>query len=189
MEHTRHRILQAYMECLADQTVEDTAISDVAARAGVSERTVYRHYPTKVELMAAAGAWINDTVFNYIHPKSVDDLAAVYREVCRRFDESPNLAYAIALGRIGRSVRQGFRAEMLEHNRQTLAPVTDHLGEEEVRRAEAVVAYLDNVLAWTVMREEFGLDADQVADAVEWVLTLVIGDLKRRNRRAAKESP
>src|SRR5437764_5239164 len=113
---TREQILAAFTECLADQPAEDVSVSMVAARAGIADRTVYRHFPTRLELLAAAGQWINDNVFSYVHPASLDELPAVFREVCRRFDRQPNLAYAIALSRLGRSVRAGFRQHILDEN-------------------------------------------------------------------------
>ena len=191
-EQTRERILQAFVDCLEDlqdQPVDDVPVSAIAERAGVAERTVYRHFPKRVDLLAAAGEWINENVFSYIHPASLEELPQVFREVCRRFDRHPNLAYAIALSRIGRSMRVGFRHWILVENRKSLEQFTSHLPPEEVRRAEAVIAYLDNVLAWVTMREELGLSGEKVADAIEWALMTLLEGLRCRDEAAAKRTP
>ncbi|TWP35161.1 TetR/AcrR family transcriptional regulator [Leekyejoonella antrihumi] len=187
-EQTRQRILKAFADCLAEEQAEEVAIAAVAERAGVSERTVYRHFPTRVDLLAAAGEWINDNVFSYVHPASLNELPAVFREVCHRFDRQPNLAYAIALSRLGRSVRVGFRRHILEVNSQAIADATRHLPPAEARRAEAVLGYLDNVLAWATMREEQDMSGDEVADAVEWAMTTLLADLHRRNAAATPKT-
>lgn len=163
------------------------SVAELAERAGMSERTVYRHFPTRVDLLAAAGAWINDNVFNYIEHVSIDDLPEVFRRVCRRFDEQPELAYAIARSRLGHSMRIGFRAEVLKHNRESIDELANHLTERERRQVAAIVAHLDNVLTWSTMREELGMDGDEMADTVEWVLSLVLDDVRKRNQEAAME--
>ncbi|MER7398397.1 helix-turn-helix domain-containing protein [Streptomyces sp. NPDC000151] len=186
---TREAILKAFVECLADQPVEEVSVSAVAERAGITDRTVYRHFPTRVDLQAAAGQWINDNVFRYVHPSSLDELPTVFREACRRFDRQPNLAYAIALSRLGRSVRAGFRQHVLAENSTSLAEVAPSLPAGDRRRAEAVLAYLDNVLAWATMREELDMSGEEVADAVEWAMTTLLADLRRRNDEAADATP
>lgn len=42
------------LEVLAERGYADMVMDDVAERAGASKRTVYRHYPTKVDLAVAA---------------------------------------------------------------------------------------------------------------------------------------
>lgn len=184
---TRERILEAFAQCLADQAADDVSVASVAQRAGMAERTVYRHFPTRVDLLAAAGTWINDNVFRYLPPESLDALPRAFREVCHGFDRQPNLAYAIAMSRLGRSVRVGFRRRVLDENHRALAEITTHLPAADVRRAEAVLGYLDNVLAWATMREEHGFSGDEVADAVEWAMTTLLADLRRRDEAAADE--
>lgn len=188
-KQTRERILRAFVECLADQPAEEVSVSAVAERADITDRTVYRHFPTRLDLQAAAGQWINDNVFRYVQPSSLDDLPSVFREVCRQFDQQPNLAYAIALSRLGRSVRAGFRQDVLAENSRKLAQVAPNLPPQDLRRAEAVFGYLDNVLAWATMREEQNLSGEEVADAVGWAMTTLLADLRRRNDEAAGASP
>ncbi|MGC2781229.1 MAG: helix-turn-helix domain-containing protein, partial [Bradyrhizobium sp.] len=63
---TRQRIIAAYVETLEDETADDTSMAAVARRAGIAERTIYRHFKSRAELMDAAGEWIEDNVFGYI---------------------------------------------------------------------------------------------------------------------------
>jgi AcrR family transcriptional regulator len=53
---TRDRILHATMELHASQGVLATSHRDVAARADVSVGSVYHHFPTSEQLVAACGA-------------------------------------------------------------------------------------------------------------------------------------
>jgi len=49
-----HAILAAALAEYAERGIEGMSVDAVAARAGVSKATIYRRYPSKVELVAAA---------------------------------------------------------------------------------------------------------------------------------------
>jgi AcrR family transcriptional regulator len=48
---TRELILDAVTTLLADRRADEVATRDIAAAAGVSERTVYRHFPDRDSLL------------------------------------------------------------------------------------------------------------------------------------------
>lgn len=50
----RERIIQAYMEMAARQGLDGMTMDQVAGRAGVSKRTVYRYFASKEALLIAA---------------------------------------------------------------------------------------------------------------------------------------
>ena len=53
MEETRRRITEAAVELHGSVGPARTTISAIAERAGVQRQTVYRHFPTEVDLFAA----------------------------------------------------------------------------------------------------------------------------------------
>jgi glycosyltransferase involved in cell wall biosynthesis len=55
---TREQILRAVARQLEAGQLEELSFADVAAEAGLGERTVYRHFPTKEALLGAFWAWI-----------------------------------------------------------------------------------------------------------------------------------
>src|SRR6266581_974251 len=185
---TRRRIVAAFVESLADEAADDVSMAAIAKRANVAERTIYRHFKTRAELLAAAGEWIEDNVFGYVPFTSPDELPGIFRKLCRRFDRHPHLARAIALTRAGRTLRAGFRRRLIEHHRKAMAPLTRHLKPKEIRQAEALATYLNNVLAWGVLREDFGMSGAEIADAIEWALTTLLKDVRSRDAAAARLS-
>ena len=50
-EITQERIDLAALQLFADKGVDRTTINDIAASAGIAEGTIYRHYPSKAELI------------------------------------------------------------------------------------------------------------------------------------------
>ena len=183
---TRQRIVVAFVETLQDEASDDVSMAEVAKRAKVAERTIYRHFKTRAELMAAAGEWVEDNVFGYIPFTSPDELPDIFRKLCKRFDRHPHLARALALTRVGRNVRAGFRKHLIEQHHKAMAPLARHLRPKDIRQAEAMAAYLNNVLAWNALREDFGMSSAEIADTIDWALTTLLKDVRRRDAAAAK---
>src|ERR1700761_3570812 len=57
-EETREQILRAVGSQLESASLEDLSFSDIAKDAGVGERTVYRHFPTREALLGAFWSWM-----------------------------------------------------------------------------------------------------------------------------------
>jgi AcrR family transcriptional regulator len=186
---TRKRIVAAFVETLEDETADEISMAAIAKRAGVAERTIYRHFKTRAELFAAAGEWIEDNVFGYVPFSSPDELPGIFRKLCKSFDHHPHLARAIAMTRVGRRVRADFRRHLVDQHRKAMAPLVTHLSPKEVRQAEALAAYLNNVLAWSALREDFDMSSTEIADAIDWALTTLLKDVRQRDAAAARQRP
>jgi AcrR family transcriptional regulator len=181
-EATRERILSAVAELLERGEAEDLTVPDVAAASGVSLRTVYRYYPTREQLLEAAGRWIGDELLRHPYPRTLDEVAELFRIGCRDFDERPGLVRALALSQLGQSVRGYRRRERVDAIGEALRHDVGELPEDELRRAEAVLAYLHNMLAYTTLREENGLAGDEIGEALAWAIRTLVDDLRRRNK-------
>ena len=181
----RELILRAVTELLEGDDPDEISVPEVAQHAGVSLRTVYRYFRTRDELFAAAGEWIGEQLFGDApFEQTADELGEVFKRVCERFDEAPRLVRAMALSQAGRSVRSHRRARRLASIRNALAEVTDNLPKQEVREAEAVVFYLESMLAWVTMRDEAGLNGKETGEAIAWAIGTLVADLRRRNQAA-----
>jgi AcrR family transcriptional regulator len=182
-EVTRGRILAAVAELLERGVAEELTMPGVAEASGISLRTVYRYYPTREQLLEAAGRWIGDELLRHPYPENLDEVAELFRAGCRDFDEHPGLVRALALSQLGQSVRGYRRRERLQAISRALRDEVGDLPEEELRRAEAVLAYLHNVLAYTALREESGLSGDEIGDALGWAIETLVKDLRKRRRK------
>jgi AcrR family transcriptional regulator len=187
-ELTRELILRALAELLQNERAGEFSMADVARKAGVSLRTVYRHFPTREELLAAATDWIDARIFGDVpFDETVDDLPKLFRYACEQWEQYPTLARAMARSQAGQSARSDRRGERLARIHRALTEVTNELPDEEKRRAVAVLGYLENVLAWVTMREATGLESGEVEEAIEWAMRTLIEDLRRRNDAARRE--
>jgi AcrR family transcriptional regulator len=183
-ELTRELILRTVAELLEEDEASELAVPEVARRSGVSLRTIYRYFPTREELIAAAGEWIGVNVLAAPIPSTLAEIPRVYAENAALWDEHPRLVEAMALSRGANSLRSIRRQERLEKLREALAEVTDGLPEQEALQAFGIFAYLDNMLAWVTMRDEAGLDGKGAGAAVAWAMEALIDDLRRRQKAA-----
>jgi AcrR family transcriptional regulator len=184
-EMTRERILSAVADLLEDG-VSELTMPGVADASGVSLRTLYRYFPTRDALFEAAARWIGDELLRHPYPETLDEIAELFRVGCRDFDERPQLVRAMALSQLGQDVRAFRRRERVEAIRDALRRETPGLSADEMRRAEAVLAYLHNMLAYTTLREESGLSGDEIGEAAAWAIQTLVGDLRRRSRNSTR---
>jgi AcrR family transcriptional regulator len=180
---TRERILSAVADLIEQGGVDDLTIPDVAEASGASLRTIYRYYPTREQLLEAVGRWIGDELLKHPYPSNLDEVADLYQEGCGDFDERPGLVRALALSQLGQQARGYRRRERLESIRSSLQSELSGLDEQELKRAEAVLAYLHNMLAYTFMREESGLSGEEIGEAVGWAIRTLVADLRRKQQR------
>jgi AcrR family transcriptional regulator len=178
----RERILRAVAQLLERDGSADLTMPQVAKASGVSLRTVYRYFPTREALLEAAGRWIGGDLLKQGFPASLDDIADSFERACREFDERPGLVRAMALSDVGREARSARRRERLDAIRHALRQEVGALPESELRRAEAVLAYLHNMLAYTTLREEHQLDGAEIGAALGWAIRVLVADLRRRQR-------
>jgi AcrR family transcriptional regulator len=185
---TRERILGAVADLLERGGPGELTVPAVAEASGVSLRTIYRYYATREELLEAAGRWIGDELLRHPYPRDLDEVAELYQTGARDFDARPGLVRALAFSQLGRLVRGYRRRERLEAIGRALRSELPYLSEPELRRAEAVLAYLHNVLAYTSLRDESGLSGEEVGDAIGWAIRTLIADLRSSNRKARRNA-
>jgi AcrR family transcriptional regulator len=182
-EATRERILSAVADLLERGEADELTMPGVAEASGISLRTVYRYYPTREELLEAAGRWIGDELLEHPYPQTLDEVGELFRVGCRDFDAHPGLVRALALSQLGQSVRGYRRRERLQAISRALRRELGDLSEQELRRAEAVLAYLHNMLAYTTLREESGLSGEEIGEALGWAIQALVDDLRKRRDR------
>jgi AcrR family transcriptional regulator len=181
-ETARQQILGGVAALLEESSVDAVTMPRVAELSGVSLRTLYRYYPTRERLLEAAGRWIGSELLGQGYPQTLDEVADSFEDGCRQFDRHPGLVRALALSELGREVRGYRRGERLAAIRAALHKEVGDLPEEELRRAEAVLAYLHNMLAYTTLREEQGLQGDEIGKALGWAIRTLVDDLRRQQR-------
>ena len=181
----REAILDVLVAHLEAGDIDSVGMEDLAREAGVSRRTLYRYFPTRADLITAAGDWVRGEVFK-IDPEIRDGgIAASFRAGTARMQTRPKLARALLATDSGRAVRGSFRTAWVEAIRRDVRARAPGLSRREAERAAAVLTYLCSLHAWVSLQEESGLSPERAQDAVLWAIDLIQNELQRESRRSA----
>jgi AcrR family transcriptional regulator len=153
---TEQAITRAARELLAEQGVGGLTMEQVAARAGVAKTTVYRRWPSKVELAVHAVAATFDTIDDGDRGSLAADMRAGIEEAARLLREpSTGGAYAALLAEsardpegVGRAVRESLSTRL----HALVRPAVERaIGRGEIRPHMVGVVLLADVVVGAVL--------------------------------------
>lgn len=192
---TRERILQGVAAWFQQDAPEAFTLEAIAREAGVERRTVFRHFATKEELLAAFWQWINARITPQILPGTLQALIAAPRETFARFDAEEGVIRASLHTAAGRAMRLQAVPARRQAFRQVLRDATRGARATDRRRLEAVIHALYSASAWEAMRDYAGVSGTQAGDAASWAMQSLVdavrghaGDAVRGASRAPDES-
>ncbi len=183
-EVVRDVLLDALVDELEVQDPEDVSLPQVAARAEVSIRTLYRYFPTREALFKAVGPRIVERVGL---PTSIDgaaDVAPSFLRASGALSRHPRLARSLLLSSLGRMARGDQRRGRVRDVMEAVGEITDNLDPAEARRRAAVIAYLCSAAAYLTVSDEAELEVDDARAAVAWAIETLI-DVTRREQTPA----
>lgn len=124
-EEARARIIEAAMRCVDRWGPDRTSLSDVAAEIGVIRQTVYRYFPSTVDLFAAVGAAARDGYVDRLvaHVAGLTDPGEMAVEALAHTIEQvprdPHIGLLLSTGRPGDFSRMAASDEAFEACRET----------------------------------------------------------------------
>jgi AcrR family transcriptional regulator len=136
---TRTRILEAVRDLLVEAPAS-LQIPEIAARAGVSEPTVYRHFPNRDALLDAAAGFVSAELGEPPQARTIDELPVVALAVARFFARNASWIRAAMTEPLARPLRSAGRRRRVEHMRRVIAPALAHLAPTERSVAAAAFA-------------------------------------------------
>jgi AcrR family transcriptional regulator len=186
-DDTRQRIVNAALELIKQQPHDSFTHEQIASRAEIALRTVYRYFPSRDELLDAV--WQESTAKLRLSsfPNSETSLIEAIDPVFRSLDENA----ALMRGLLRSNAGQEMRARDNEHRRQGIADAlenaTRHLEEDARRRVTAVFQTLFSARAWEIMRDRAGLAEGEPAQAAMWAIQTLLSALYRDQKRSMKK--
>lgn len=176
----RDAILAALIARLERQSLEEISMDDIARDAGISRRTLYRYFPDRAALLAAAEAAIVERLGLGLAIAGPEGISARFRDSAHRLERAPGLARALRQTTAGPDLRPPLRARRLASIVAALEPLTADLDPAEARRVVAVIAYLCSANAWVSIGDESGLPGAEIRAAVTWAIETLLADVRRR---------
>jgi AcrR family transcriptional regulator len=168
-ERTRATILAAAQELFRADPQLDPSLDAVAARAGVSTRTVIRQFGSKQELLEAAiGVGIEETAAT--REAEPGDVEGAVRRIVAHYEAMGDevmrwLALAERLPLVRRVTERGAESH-LEWVEAVFAPDLEGLPRTGHRARRAALATATDVYTWHLLRRREGLGRDATRAAM-----------------------
>jgi len=177
---TRARILEATVRVMA-RGVASVSIPAVAREAGVSVPTVYRHFGTKRNLLAAVFPHVlrRAGLDDLEPPRSIDELGNRVRALFERIDSAGDLARAAAASPAAGEVRRVDMPARLEMSRRLADSIVPKLTLGDRDRIARLLTILISASALRVWRDHLGSTVEEAANDIEWVISAAIAASRR----------
>jgi AcrR family transcriptional regulator len=182
-EQTREIILDALVDQLGEEGPFEFSYFELARRAKVSVRTLYRYFPTREALFAALGARMSRALGEPGYPTTADGVASTIARLFRAFDREEKLVRANITGALGREVRVHARRDRVAALAEVVASAMPEFSPEERAPYVAVVASLANAEHWLRAREELDVDGARCGEATAWALRVLFHAMSELNPR------
>jgi AcrR family transcriptional regulator len=178
-QQTRERILEAAIGLIAEDGLAELTVPGVAERAGVSLRTVYRHFPTKDDLIDSVGEF-RDAQFGVSGPpSSIEELLENTPALFEGFAARDDLVRAADVSAAGRQIHDRARRRRATALRRIFEEVTGDLSPAEARRLVATVQVLWSTRAWLTLHDNWEMDGREAGRAAQWAIATLVEEARR----------
>ena len=168
-EQTRSRIVGAALDLIVGG-VEGLTMPEVAKAAGVALRTVFRHFPTRDDLLDATWQALQVRMGDTPDLESLDELAGFLPELFGRYGAMEDHIRGAMFAQTFVSSRQRLGADRARKMRRAVAAQFT-AGDERSRAMAASAAYTLTVpLVSIVLKEAYGLSSSEAGRACVWAV-------------------
>ena len=182
-QETRERILDATMRVMA-RGIATLSIPAVAREAGVSVPTIYRHFATKTDLLAAVYPHVTRRagLDELVIPRSMEELLGglgAYFERSDSLGDLARLAMASPASDETRRLNMPDRLALFRRIAGSVVPQPSEADRDRIARLLVILTASSSLRLW---RDQLGSSVDEAADDVDWVVRAAISSATARNQ-------
>ncbi|MFJ4846518.1 TetR/AcrR family transcriptional regulator [Streptomyces sp. NPDC088733] len=175
---TRRRIMRSAFELANETKSLEIVVADVAARAGVSVRTVLRHFGSRDGLFEAVTAYVKDEVREE-RAAPVGDVATAVEVLFDHYELRGEMVLRL-LGEEAadprvRSVTDQGRLLHRAWVEQVFAPQLARRGDADRELVTDLLTVATDVYTWKLLCRDRGLDRQQAQQRVRFMIDAVLG--------------
>ena len=181
---TRDRVVDAAIDLMQEADPGAFGMQDVADRAGVSLRTVYRVFPNRDDLFEGVLGAVKAR-FDQIAgapPRSREEFELSVSSAVRAVFELEPLYRALFATVAGRTTHQSGAEARRQAFEAALADDLAGLPEDQVRLIVSVLHLVTSAKSVLWLKDYAGLDFDDASEAIGWALTALVDAARREDR-------
>lgn len=182
---TRDAVLDAVVEVFRDRRFDFT-VQEVADRAGLAHRTVYRHFPTREALIDGVAERFEASLaeHGFSEGDTVSDVVDRVEARFAWFESEADLVHAVAIHTLATGQRTSPSRRRGERMRALFRKQFPNLPADEFEAAFVTLRALIGVVGWHTLTSE-AVRSDVAARTVRRVAEVTLADLEARDREAA----
>ena len=156
--------------------VASVSVPAVAREAGVSVPTVYRHFGTKRDLLAALYPHLvlRAGFREMVIPRSIEELRDGVRAIFERIDSFDDLARAAIASPAAEEARRTIFPDRLALAREIASTIVPKLAKVDRDRIARLLVVLITSSSLRVWRDHLGSTVEEAADDIDWVVRAAI---------------
>ena len=171
---TRALILETAERLLKDRSLSELSLATIAREAGITERTVYRHFTTRDQLLEATWAAVNDAIGIKEFPRTAEQLVERPKELFPAFARRGEVIRAMLASPQGRELRLRVNKERQAAIRSAVKEARPDLPEPALTRLCAAVQLLYSASGWATMTDYWGLDSAEAGRAASEAIAVLL---------------
>lgn len=175
--NNRQKIIENYVALLAERRGEEISLEELAERAELSTRTLFRFFGDKKSLTHELEAYLEMYVTRMagnLQIMTVEDFAEFSFQI---FDKYENLILAYLYTNFGQQSRVLFRRKfntLVMEKIKGQIPLTN--SKEEQHKIHLIITLI-NANLWSDMRAVYGNTGAEMGKAVKWAMSTLVKNL------------
>lgn len=179
-EMTRQLILDAAVEMLEQAPVNELTVRAVAGQANISERTVFRYFPSRDDLIDAVVGEIRVRMALPAAPASIEELLAAPRALYEAFEKVAALTKAALHSEIYERMRETSAKERWLAVVRLIDAYAPHQPAWQRKIAAANIRYYLAASSWHYYRYYFGFSIEESIECAEAAVRLAIEAMDKK---------
>jgi TetR/AcrR family transcriptional regulator, cholesterol catabolism regulator len=186
---TRNAILDAAVDLFIERQSDGFSIQEVADRAGLTHRTVYRYFPTRQELMGATAERIAPALVDqrFAELSTVEEWIGAVGAHFAHTEANFELARRVIAAQFTSGDLHLFGQDLRErdtHRWQIFRHQFPHLSEDDARQTFVTLRHLMSSTSYVLYRLRFGLSPTEATEAITSAASAIVEQTTRRDRAA-----
>jgi AcrR family transcriptional regulator len=186
---TRAAILEAAVDLFLERQSDGFSVQEVADRAGLTHRTVYRYFPSRQELLGATAERLAPAVVDqrFVEVETVEEWIAALGPHFAHTEANLELVRRVVATLFTSTDLRLFGQDLRErdaHRWQVFRDQFPHLPERDARHTFATLRHLMSSTSYVLYRLRFGMSPTEATEAIQQAATQIVEQAARRNRAA-----
>lgn len=189
---TRRVILEAAADLFVEREGDDFSVQEVADRAGLNHRTVYRYFPSRLDLIGATAEQLVPALPEdpFIGVSTVEDWIDAVGPYFIRTEENFEVIRKVVAAMLASQdeplLRDGLHARDA-HRWEVFRGQFPHLADDDARRTYATLRHLLSSTSYVLFRLRFGMSPTEATETIRSAASQIAERAARRDRAVKKK--